>query len=134
MRESIRPVAGAITPLALMGIRCFWPHNVIGRMGLVVDQASTLRFLPTSHQCSPRIHLRALESAAELPAPQATAYCSFRVSITQAIRAVLLASATIVRLKPRLATSAFSHADRRSSCFDNRLITARAPWIICRLR
>ena len=40
-----------------MGVRCFWPHNMIGRMGLVVDQALTLRFVPTSHQCSPRIHL-----------------------------------------------------------------------------
>jgi hypothetical protein len=50
-------------------------------------------------------------AALELIAPQAAVYTSFRVSITQAIRAVLLASATIVRLKPRLATSAFSHAD-----------------------
>ena len=26
-------------PLALMGVRCFWPHNMIGHEGLVVDQA-----------------------------------------------------------------------------------------------
>src|ERR1700727_2427434 len=30
MHESIRPVAGRIAPLALMGVRCFWPHNMIG--------------------------------------------------------------------------------------------------------
>ena len=34
MREFIRPIAGAITPLALMGVRCFWPHNMIGRGAL----------------------------------------------------------------------------------------------------
>jgi transposase len=39
MHESIRPVAGRIAPLALMGVRCFWPHNMIGHEGLVVDQA-----------------------------------------------------------------------------------------------
>ena len=47
------------------------------------------------------------------------------------MRAVLLASATIVRLKPRRATSAFSQVDRRASCrascWGNRLTTARAP-------
>src|ERR1700727_47166 len=30
MHESIRPLAGRIAPLALMGVRCFWPHNMIG--------------------------------------------------------------------------------------------------------
>ncbi len=30
MHESIRPVAGLFAPLALMGVRCFWPHNMIG--------------------------------------------------------------------------------------------------------
>src|SRR5207248_2566702 len=44
---------------------------------------------------------------------------------------ILLASATIVRLKPRRATSAFSQVDRRASCRascrGNRLTTARAP-------
>ena len=44
-----------IAPLALMGVRCLWPHNMIGHVGLVVDQASKLRSLPTSHQYSPRI-------------------------------------------------------------------------------
>ena len=39
MHKSIRPVAGRFTPLALMGVRCFWPHNMIGLEGLVVDQA-----------------------------------------------------------------------------------------------
>ena len=29
MHESIRPVAGQLS-LALMGVRCFWPHNMIG--------------------------------------------------------------------------------------------------------
>jgi hypothetical protein len=55
MHESIRPVAGQFTPLALMGVRCFWPHNMIGLEGLVVDQAQKLRSLPTNHQVSPRI-------------------------------------------------------------------------------
>jgi len=55
MRESIRPVAGAIAPLALMGVRRLWPHNTIGLEGLVVDQAPRLRPLPTCHQCPPRI-------------------------------------------------------------------------------
>ena len=41
--------------LALMGIRCFWPHKIIGRTGLVVHQAWKLRPLPASHQYSPRI-------------------------------------------------------------------------------
>ena len=39
MHESIRPVAGRFVPLALMGVRCFWPHNMIGLEGLVVNQA-----------------------------------------------------------------------------------------------
>ena len=39
MHEFIRPVAGRFVPLALMGVRCFWPHNMIGHGGLVVDQA-----------------------------------------------------------------------------------------------
>jgi transposase len=55
MHESIRPVAGQFTPLALMGVRCFWPHNMIGHGGLVVNQALKLRSLPTNHQVSPRI-------------------------------------------------------------------------------
>jgi hypothetical protein len=58
MHESIRPVAGAIVPLALMGVRCFSPHNTIGLEGLVVDQAWKLRSLPTNHQLSPRIRMR----------------------------------------------------------------------------
>src|SRR5438477_5283049 len=58
MRESIRPGGGAVMLLALMGVRYFWPHNMIGRSGLVVHQASKLRSLPTSHQHSPRIRLR----------------------------------------------------------------------------
>jgi len=58
MHESIRPVAGRFAPLALMGVRCFWPHNMIGREGLVVDQAWKLRSLPTSHQFSPRIQMQ----------------------------------------------------------------------------
>jgi hypothetical protein len=41
--------------LALMGIRCFRPHKIIGRVGLVVHQAWKLRPLPASHQYSPRI-------------------------------------------------------------------------------
>ena len=39
MHEFIRPVAGRFVPLALMGVRCFWPHNMIGHGGLVVNQA-----------------------------------------------------------------------------------------------
>ena len=38
-----------------MGVRCFWPHNMIGHGGLVVNQAWKLRSLPTNHQVSPRI-------------------------------------------------------------------------------
>jgi transposase len=57
MHESIRPVAGRFAPLALMGVRCFWPHNMIGLEGLVVDQAQKLRSLPTNHQLSPRIRI-----------------------------------------------------------------------------
>jgi hypothetical protein len=30
---------GAIVPLALMGVRCFSPHNTIGLEGLVIHQA-----------------------------------------------------------------------------------------------
>jgi hypothetical protein len=45
-------------PLALMGVRCFSPHNTIGLEGLVIHQAWKLRSLPTSHQFSPRIQLR----------------------------------------------------------------------------
>ena len=55
MHEFIRPVAGRFAPLALMGVRCFWPHNMIGLEGLVVDQAQKLRSLPANHQLSPRI-------------------------------------------------------------------------------
>ena len=37
-------------PLALMGVRCFWPQNMIGHEGLVINQAWKLRSLPTNHQ------------------------------------------------------------------------------------
>src|SRR5271170_8176453 len=63
MRESIRPVGGAITPLALMGIRYLRPHKIIGREGLVVDQALKKRPVPSCHQSSPRIRLRLLGDA-----------------------------------------------------------------------
>ena len=53
-----RPVAGLFALLALMEVRCFWPHNTIGREGLVVNQAWKLRSSPTSHQLSPRIRMR----------------------------------------------------------------------------
>lgn len=111
MRESIRPVAGAIGPLALMGVRCFGPHNMIGRGGLVVDQAPEAAVLAdepsvfTSHS---------FLAFGAVPAGNGylAAYSSFRASSAHAILAVLLASATIVRLKPRLASSFFSHSER----------------------
>src|ERR1700689_4950701 len=53
MHESIRPVAGRFVPPALMGVRCFWPHNMIGHGGLVVNQALKLRSLPTNLWTSP---------------------------------------------------------------------------------
>jgi hypothetical protein len=38
MHESIRPVfAGPF--VALMGVRCFWPHKIIGLEGLGINQA-----------------------------------------------------------------------------------------------
>ncbi len=58
MRESIRPVAGAITLLALMGIRCLCPHNMLGLVGPVVNQALKLRLMPWCHQYLPRSHRR----------------------------------------------------------------------------
>ena len=39
MHESIRPVDGAVRAPGLDGVRCFWPHKIIGRAGLVVHQA-----------------------------------------------------------------------------------------------
>src|SRR5215472_5124660 len=120
--------------LALMGIRCFWPHKIIGRRGLVVHQAWKLRPLPASHQYSPRILSRPRVLSRRVLHSQGAAYSSLRLSKTQAIRAVLLARATIVRLKPRRATSAFSQVDCRSSCLADRLTMARAPWISWRLR
>ena len=133
MRESIRPVAGAITLLALMVIRHFWPHNAIGLEGPVVTQALKLRVRADVPSMSTS-HSIAAVPMKRCRADQAATYSSFRASRAQAIRAVLLASATTARLKPRLATSAFSHCDRGSSCFARRLTTARAPWIIWRLR
>jgi hypothetical protein len=50
MRESIRPITGAITLLALMGVRYLCPHNMIGLCGLVVDQDPKLRPVPLRHQ------------------------------------------------------------------------------------
>lgn len=38
MCESIRPIAGAITLVALMGVRYLCPHNMIDLSGLVVNQ------------------------------------------------------------------------------------------------
>jgi hypothetical protein len=120
--------------LALMGIRCFRPHNTIGRTGLVVDQASKLRSLLTSHQDSSRIQFTSSKAQRRHTACQGAAYASCRVSSAHAIRAVLLARATIVRLKPRRATSACNQVARRSVSLGSRLTTARAPWIIWRLR
>ena len=56
MRESIRPIAGAITLLALMGVRYLCPHNMIDLYGLVVNQDPKLRSVPLRHQFLPRIH------------------------------------------------------------------------------
>ena len=50
MRESIRPIAGAITLLALMGVRYPCPHNMIDLRGLVVNQDPELRSVPLRHQ------------------------------------------------------------------------------------
>lgn len=44
--------------LALMGVRCLYPHNIIDLAGLVVDQASQRRLLPLCHQCLLRSHRR----------------------------------------------------------------------------
>jgi putative transposase len=54
MPQSIRPVAGAITPLAMMRIRFSSPHKVHGREGQVVVQAEEWRSVPTCHH-PPRI-------------------------------------------------------------------------------
>src|SRR6516225_3291764 len=134
MHESIQPVDGAVRAPGLDGVRCFWPHKIIGRVGLVVHQAWKLRPLSASHQYSPRILSGPLGAEQKRAAPKGAAYCCLRLSKTQAIRAVLLARATIVRLKPRRATSAFSQVDCRSSCLADRLTMARAPWISWRLR
>ena len=66
LRESIAkwlsdfylPSAGAIPPLALMGVRCLLPHNMIGLAGLVVNQALKRRPLPLHHHYPPRIYRR----------------------------------------------------------------------------
>ena len=74
------------TLLALMEIRCFWPHNTIGRTGLVIHQAWKLRSFDepsgfTSHSIIP-------DAEKQCGTVQEAAYVSFRVSNTQAIRAV----------------------------------------------
>ena len=56
MRESIRPIAGAITLLALMGVRYLCPHNMIDLSGLIVNQDPKLRSVPLRHQFLSRIH------------------------------------------------------------------------------
>lgn len=53
MRESIRPIAGATTLLALMGVRYLCPHNMIDLCGPVVDQDPKLRSVPLRHQFLP---------------------------------------------------------------------------------
>src|SRR3954453_6745906 len=54
MQQSIRPVAGAITSLAMMRIRFSLPHKVHGLKGHVVVQAEERRSVPTCHH-PPRI-------------------------------------------------------------------------------
>ena len=54
MPQSIRPVAGAITPLAMRRIRFSSPHKVHGHEGQVVVQAEERRSVPTCHH-PPRI-------------------------------------------------------------------------------
>jgi hypothetical protein len=49
MHESIRPVAGAIVPLALMGVRCFPPHNTVGLSGLEAAVLADEPSVFTSH-------------------------------------------------------------------------------------
>jgi transposase len=68
MRESIRPLAGAIPLPALMGVRCLSPHNMNGLDGLVIDQALKRRSMPLRHQRSPRIH-RYISGVFRRPAP-----------------------------------------------------------------
>jgi hypothetical protein len=54
MQQSIRPVAGAITSLAMMRIRFSSPHKVHGLKSHVVVQAEERRSVPTCHH-PPRI-------------------------------------------------------------------------------
>ena len=54
MQQSIRPIAGAITSLAMMRIRFSSPHKVHGLKGHVVVQAEERRSVPTCHH-PPRI-------------------------------------------------------------------------------
>ena len=127
MHESDRPVAGRFTPLALMGVRCFWPHNMIGLEGLVVDQAWKFAVLAdepsgvTSHP-----NLASALTLARCDHAAADIVLLTREHSPGDPRG-LLASATIARLKPRLAASPFSHWEWRSSCLVNRNMTARVP-------
>jgi hypothetical protein len=47
--------SGAVTLLALMGVRYLLPHNMIGLCGLVVDQDSKRRPVPLHHQRHERL-------------------------------------------------------------------------------
>ena len=114
MHEFIRPVAGAIALRALMEVHSLWPYNAIGLGGLVVGQAFKQRSVPTSHQFTS--HSVAGSRGLLFRRDHAATYSSFRASRTQAILAVLLASATSARLNPRLAANSLSHWERRSLC------------------
>src|SRR3712207_5582627 len=108
MQQSIRPVRGARLLLAMMRIRFSSPHKVLGLGSHVIVQAEERRSVPSRHH-PPRISPALLRLTFT---SQAAWYASVRASIAQAARAILLASATTVLLKPRRASSALTHSAR----------------------
>src|SRR6056297_3618114 len=133
MRESIRPVAGAVTLLASMGSAASGLITRSASKGRVIGQALGLRSTPWRHRRLPRSHRR---SRGDLMVPDrhAGANVSFRVSIAQAARAVLLAMATMPLLKPRRSITDWNQRDRPSVFVARRSATARAPCTSCRRR
>ena len=81
MHELIRPVAGRLCVPGLDAVCCFWPHNMIGLGGLVVNQASKSLVLAdepsgvTSHPRRPPLQRR---SAAVMRRPNSPPYGGVR--------------------------------------------------------
>lgn len=134
LRPYIRPVGGTKLPfLAMMGIRAMGTQRPRGLKGLRYPQSLPPPVRPFCHHSSlfSNRELKSRRASAQLHAaavmPCRLSYVPPRVSSAQAMRAILLASATAATFLCRRAATLVTQRLRGSSLRAAPLSTARAP-------